>query len=364
MKNLFLISTAFQLINAIEAQKYFRTTNNILVLLYYGNQNKDHDQLKKTIDLFKYDELIIYDVSNQKSHLKPTIELINKIKSYQFENIFTGFFSANYRRFIANFKYKSLYLIDDGVYSISIQNELYGSNIEGYKKYILPYSEKKRETLRGKIKFEIYHALRKLYLLLNGCKNDMNNYKDLNFFTIFDIETIENEKIVKNDLTFFKSKLNYINKENENEKLIYFLGQPLNRAFSLSDATYISYLESIFDLYSDFSKIVYVPHRAEDTNIINIIQNKYSKQIVILEPKMPIELYIMENKLNINNIASFLSTALFSIKKLIPNINIDVYSIPVPLGDKKNVSLIYKILKKTNINMYYWKGNYFDTTDK
>lgn len=350
MHNLFLVSTAFQLINAIEAQNHFKTENNILVLLYYGNQNKDHEQLDKLVEKFDYSEIIIYNTSNKKRYLKEIILLIKKLRNNQYKYIFTGFFSANYRRFIANLTYQKLFLVDDGVYTIAIHNELYGNIQYGIKKYILPYSEKKRKTIYGRIAFNIWHNIRKLYLFVNGCKNEMENI-DINFFTIFSLKQKENEIIVENRLNYVKSLFNIENDKTE-ESTMFFLGQPLKRAFSLDDDLYIQYLAHIFKYYSDYSKIIYIPHRAEEKKMIKRIKSSnLSHKLTVLNIDMPIELYVLENNIEIKHVSSFISTALFTLKKMYPEAIVDSVLIPIPEDQEKNVSLIYNQFKNDSINM-------------
>lgn len=358
-RNLFFVSTALQLLNAVEAQKYFKTKNNILVLLYYGNQNNDQEQLENLLELFDYSKLIIFDVSNKKKYIKIIISLIKELKQESYDKVFTGYFSANLRRFIANTTYKELLLIDDGVYSIAIHNELYNPYAKGYKKYITEYSEKKRTTKLKQLRFDMYHKFRKLCLKIYGCKNDMANM-DLKFFTIFDLPQHNNEIIIKNNYDFLKSyyHIKSTSQYTSENKTVYFLGQPLSRSINMSHSEYLLYIESIFEIYNkDNKKVIYIPHRSEGKETIEAIKEIQSKDIEVQELSMPFELYVLKNGIEIKHIASFVSTALFTIKKLYPYARVDAFKFPVSGQVGKTASLIYDMLAKDRANIFQWNGN-------
>jgi len=133
---------------------------------------------------------------------------------------------------------------------------------------------------------------------------------------------------------------------------MFFLGQPLKRAFSLDDDLYIQYLAHIFKYYSDYSKIIYIPHRAEEKKLIKRIKNSnLSHKLTVLNIDMPIELYVLENNIEIKHVSSFISTALFTLKKMYPEAIVDSVLIPIPEDQEKNVSLIYNQFKNDSINM-------------
>jgi hypothetical protein len=347
-RNLFIISTLFQLLSAIEAQKSFKTKNNILVLLYYGNHNKDQMQIEKFLSYFEYSKLIILDKGNSKSYINANIRLINELKKETYDFLFAGFFSANFRRFIVNLTYKELFLIDDGVYTIFIHNELYNHNAIGYKKYILPFSEKQRKSKIKKIKFMLYHWFRIFYLNLHGLKNDMKN-KDINFFTIFDLTKYKNEKIIIHNFDYIKNIFNLLSHE-VNDNTIYFLGQPLQRSLGIKDEQYIKYLRILFDRYKkDNKKITYIPHRAEKNTIYEIVKEM---DVNLLQIEEAFEIYCLKYNIIPYKVASFHSTALFSVKKLFNNTKIDAFQFEVEKKLSKNLLLIYDFLKKENITVH------------
>ena len=352
-KNLFMVSTLFQLFGAIEAQKEFKTKNNTLVLLFYGASNSDHTQLMERLSLFDYDKLIILDKGDAKSYINLNISLIKELKKEVYTNAFVGFFSANLRRFVANIKYKRLFLLDDGVYTISIHNELYNLDAIGYKEYILPFSEKPRVGKLKKLKFKLYNNFRKEYLKFLGYKNDMNVI-NLGFFTMFDLPQYQNEMIVKHNFDSLKSEYG-IEKKISCENCLYFLGQPLDRALGMSHGVYLMYMQDIIRKYKEEDKeFIYITHRAEDEEVVNEIGEL---GVEVLSLNQPFELYCLENSLNIKQIASFNSTALFSMKKLFPEIEIDVFRFPVSKAISKNIDLIHGMLYDIGADIFQWDTN-------
>ncbi|CAA6825439.1 MAG: Unknown protein [uncultured Sulfurovum sp.] len=333
--NIFIVSTLLQLLGAIEAQKYFKTKNNILVFLFYGNKNFDESQLLQKKHLFDYDKLIIFSSENTKNLLLLNIALIKELKKYLYNQVFVGFFSANFRRFIANIQYNKLFLIDDGVYTIYIHDELYNPKSRLSNKYILPFSEKKRKTFIKKIRFWIFHNFRKNYLLFHGYKNDMKKY-DLGFFTMFQLEKYGDEIIINHNFNFLKKMHDFDYLTNRLDQKLYFIGQPLERVLDISLDTYLNYLKIILCKYKDY-KIVYIPHRAESLEKIKRITILVDK---ILVPDTNIELYLLENKKNLSHVVSFVSTALYSIRKLLPTSIIEAYILPIQDNVKVQESLL------------------------
>jgi hypothetical protein len=348
-RNLFIISTLFQLLGAIEAQKKLKTKNNILVLLFYGDQNLDQTQLKNQLSSFQYDKLIILDKRDSKSYINLNIALIKELRREFYINVFVGFFSTNIRRFIANIHYKKLFLLDDGVYTIAIHNELYNVNAKGYKKYILPFSEKPRVGQLRKVKFIFYNNFRKFYLLLHGYRNDMSVMK-LNFFTIFNLSQYQNELILNHNFNFLKSCY-CLEKNNVNKNIVYFLGQPLDRSLEISIEDYLIYIQMIIKQYKKENKrIIYIAHRAENRKILDKIQ-KFN--IELIKPKQSFEFYCLDNNIKITHISSFHSTALFSIQKIFVDVRVDAFRFKVYGINSKNLDLLYKMLNCIGAKVFY-----------
>ena len=63
-KNLYIVSTPLQLLSAIEAQGYYQTENNILVILFFTfNKEQNVQQIFDLLKYFPYSKLITYQHS-------------------------------------------------------------------------------------------------------------------------------------------------------------------------------------------------------------------------------------------------------------------------------------------------------------
>jgi len=347
--NIFFVSTPFQLLSAIEAKQAFKTKNNILVLLYFGGNEQDTLQMQELTRLFDYSELVVFDVINKKKYLDETIAFLKQLKTDSYNYLFVGFFSANLRRFVANVNYQKLYLIDDGVYTISVHREIYASqNNELYKKYITRYSEKKRDNPYKQLKFEIYHLYRKIALWKNGLKNDMNP-KELNFFTMFNLPQYKNEIIAKHSFSFLKKR--YSNQKLIVDDSVYFLGQPLYKVDNMTLEEYVNVVKSIFNYYkAQHLKVKYITHRSEDEDVIKEIESIANIEVLTLP--MPIELYLLSNNIKVNKLASFVSTGLFSVKTMYPSVDVDAFYFTASKLNMKNTNdYLYNIMEKHNIHV-------------
>jgi len=349
--NLFIINYPLQLLNAIEAQKHFKTNNNVLVIFYYEGQQNNYAQLMKLTSLFDYSKLIVYE----KKRMNFMLSLIKEIQKERYDKVFTGFLGLNSRRLIANTTYKKLYLVDDGVYSIAIHHQLYSNDTQGYKSYITTHLEHAHTSMLKQIAFYGYYHFRKNYLRVLGYKNDMDTIL-VNFYTIFDLIQYRNETIVSNNYTFLKLHYQH-NDAPKEERLsskttVYFLGQPLYNSLPINYTQYLSYLKAIFSYYHEKGKeIVYIPHRGEEDITFENIKKIYPKRIEVRKLSQPFELYLLENNIQIDYLASFVSSALFTVKKLYPKVTIDAFRFPIKGKAEKNVLLIHKMLEKTGTTL-------------
>jgi hypothetical protein len=123
MKNLFVVRTPLQLINALEAKYHFKTQNNILIVVYSVNQT-DKEQMNKIINEKDWNEIIKLNQKGKKSIFFEYIKLIKKLQKEPVDKLFIVFFKGLQKLFISNIRTKETYLIDDGLASLKIQSEL------------------------------------------------------------------------------------------------------------------------------------------------------------------------------------------------------------------------------------------------
>ena len=336
--NIYFISTPGQMLSAIEAQNYFKTKNNILVILFFVvRDGKNIDQMSKLSKLFPYDMLLTYQNKSAKFYIS-YIPFLQKMKKFKTNYLFIGFNTILYRRFVANIDYKKLYYLDDGVHTITTHQDIYKYSYN--KKFTKPEYIPFPKTLNFlKVKF-IYG---KSFLKADA------NLKDLNFFTVYNLKQLKNEHIVKHNFSYVRSL--FINKQIPDDK-VYVLGQPLVEQVGVKQENYNNYLISLFKYYGN-KDIIFIPHRLEkiDETIKIYMENN---GIALFIPNEPIEFYFLNNKIYPGYLASFITSALFNIKKIFPKTDAKAFEIDLSELDKhqqRGITLIYKHFENENIKL-------------
>lgn len=351
--NIFLISNTLQLINAIEAQNHFKTDNNILVLLFFGEKKGNQENIEAYLPLFPYSQLIIMENCVRSNYIELNLELIKILNMHNYAMLFTGFFSANIRRILCNLSYNEMYLLDDGTYAYALHSELYNPNYVGKAILIRKYSEQKKKKPWRKLRFFIYDTYRKLSFTFHGYQNDFKEIK-LNFFTIFPLNQYRDEKIINHG--FQKTRQLFENKttisKDTYKESVYFLGQPLPKLSNVSEGDYISYIKQIISFYRAKNlNIKYIPHPEESNNIIKMLNKLQTTNFKIESINKPFELYALEDNSNIVSLASFFSSALFTMKTISPNIYIDSFILPQEKTLPDNILTVYNFYRQENFSI-------------
>lgn len=293
--NLFMVRSPLQALSAYEFIKQKKTINNIIVVIL-NDTLKNSEQLINILELFDiWDKVIV--IKSVKSKFISYIKLIFNLQKNEYENILISKFSNIEKVALANLKYEQSYLIDDGT-----------ATINEYKKILKYYNNRRDEE---KIKFRDFR------FNLFGLKTKV--VKHINFFTIFDLPSGLNFEIVKNNFISLKQFFNITNKS-LTDKIIYIAGQHLSQERIITQELYEKTLEKIFLEYKGF-KIIYIPHRSENTSEYKEVFER--NNISILELTLPIELYFLKNEIYPYKIISFFSTCLFTLNILYPDTKIE-----------------------------------------
>jgi len=335
-ENLYLVSTPGQMLSAIEAQNYFKTKNNVLVILFFVvRDGKNINQMFKLSELFPFDKLITYQNKSAKFYIS-FIPFLKLLKKMEVDYLFFGFNTILYRRMVANITYKNLYYLDDGVHSITTHEDTYNKKNTNTRKEYIPFP---RTINLQKMKI-IYGC--------HGLKVD-TYLNDLNFFTVYSLKQYQNEQIIKHTFSYISSLLI---KNNQVNNIVYILGQPLVR-IGVEQEIYNKYLKNIFEYYSDY-RILFTPHRLEIVH--EEIKTYISKQenIELFVPDEPIEFYFLNNSIYPLEVASFITSALFNIRKLFPKTKTRAFEIDLTKLDihhQQGISLIYKHFRNEDIEI-------------
>jgi len=335
-KNLFVVTIPSQLISAIEAQKYFSTKNNVLVILFFVVGNGDNiNQLFELSSLFPYDKLITYqqkDTYNLISFKK----YLNCINKYTYNYNFYGHVNLAYRKQFANIKYNHLYLLDDGTYSLSVHNLLTQQSKE----------ENKYIGLDENLNFK-KRLINMIYNFMGIKRNTHLN--NLNFFTIFNIK--DYNTIITHDYSHVKSLFSS-HKIKDNK--IYILGQPFRKIMKMSTFEYIQAMKEVLDCYPNH-QFVYIPHRQEYFSDVFSIFLLQQKNLTVKKLNIAIEIYFLQKGIVPHQVFSFTSTALFVLKKIFPKTKIQYIEIDTTFLSafhQENIQLIYENYKKDGIKKF------------
>ncbi|MBN2895154.1 MAG: hypothetical protein JXK05_04585 [Campylobacterales bacterium] len=292
--SLYIVRSPLQLLNAIEAKHHFKTQRNILVVLYNKNSNAtdlNNIQLTQLLEVDSWDEIIEYNKGERKSAggLRAQVRIIKKLRQEHFDFLFSGDYAVLHQIMIANIPCKSLYLLDDGTLTLTI-----------YKNGLDP-NYKERGFAR---RFKLFR-----YRLFN-LKTDHD--KPVNFFTCFHLDPVEGKTIVFNHYDFLKTR--FLPHTIRDDETLYFLGSSLLNTGKITEETYIRTLRACIDYFD--RPMVYIPHRAEIVG--DALKALQSDRFRLDASTGPIELRFLLERRYPMHIASFFSTALYTLNHIFP----------------------------------------------
>lgn len=131
-KNLFVVASPLQIINANEAINYFSLINNVFVVIY--NSNDIHNiQIDNILKNIKTDEVIKIKPSRNGKFFE-YVKIIRYLKKYIYNYLFIGDIGSINRVIIPNLKKDKVFLIDDGIGTMDYYDKfLKSSNLNKYK---------------------------------------------------------------------------------------------------------------------------------------------------------------------------------------------------------------------------------------
>jgi len=318
MKNLFIIGTPLQLINAIEAVKYFKLENNILVLVHRSRES-NKKQMQEIIDLYEWEEIIEIPYSSTSSMLK-YVKLVKYLKTYVYNYIFIAKLEVIPKLVLPNVKKEKVFLLDDGTFTIAI-----------YEKQI-------KNNILNKYNFK------ELRFLFFGLKIKIRD--TINLFSYFDLEPSNGNEVIKNSLDYLRetylqeSMLKDFSKDDE---VIYFLGQPLEAL--IDTELYKNSVESIIRKFN--KKVIYICHRGESKETQDILSTIDKSSFELLDIGMPVELYFLYNKIYPTHIISYCSTAVTTVEMLYEDCKSNYIQMRVNEGNRKKYNVDHKYYYET-----------------
>ncbi|ELG5190048.1 hypothetical protein RAL09_002697 [Vibrio vulnificus] len=295
--NIFLVTSPFQLINAIEAKRKFNCKNNILILRD-EKTNLGKSQIDSILSLDSWDYVLKL---GRRSKFFSLVFTILKCKLIIKRREINNFFFADYSAWrtnvlLENLPAKNEIMIDDGLLTVREYNSKIKPNkcIESPKKY------------------------NKLLALLN-LKQPRNIHpsNNLKIFTLFEIS---DERIIKNELSSFSGKEN--NHPEENKDFIVFIGQARTNEAGM----YVNDYTTLISKITKNRKTYYFPHRNEDASLEKYISRL--KHVTYCHNSLPIEAELITKKITPTEIYGIGSTALVTLSHIFPktkiyNINVE-----------------------------------------
>jgi len=295
-KALFIVSSPFQALCAIEAIYQYKIDFPIFIALY-GQARQNNSNASNIIDQFgftnnKY-ELCYQSFKSLLINSRSDIKKIN-IKKHDIKMIFIGdYFSPSQRIFsvfCSNNPKETIYrCVDDG--NSTIEALLWGLNV---------------------IRFRSINIF--LKLCIAEIFTFFNKVKIKEFFSIFALNN-KNYKIEVNTLHHLKGLINISSNKN-----IYILGTNLCEKNLLAENSYHNYLSLIIQSIKDKfpnEKVIFCPHRGESKKSVSDIADQYNLSIYTSE--YTIELDFVLKNISPVAIYSFGSTASYSLKILYPD---------------------------------------------
>lgn len=328
MKNLFIVSSPFQCISAIEAKTQLSLENNVIVAIYYSKDgSKTHAQMREIFELSDWDKVIEIGLEKKKSKYFDYISIIKELKKCEYGNIFIGHFGQFQNILLSNLITSKIYALDDGL-----------ATLRWHKTELNP-------NIKNNIKFSKKMKMLRYYLI--GLKTNFDK-KRINYFTMFDLKPYYGETIIQNKFIFINR---YITNKKVDNGTVYFIGQPLYDGTYFDKNVYFKFLENLKNYFiKQGIKIVYIPHRREEN--LEELNNIIDKYFEIRRLSTSVEINLLKSDVLPIGIYSFYSTALFTIYKIF-NLNTTAIYIKQDLLQKNQESIeeVYCELKKNGIKI-------------
>jgi hypothetical protein len=319
MKNVFLVKSPLQLLNAIEAKHHFGLKDEDCVLIVMGDKRNQPNMLRlinsrplwgdvillHTVGLFLDDPFYNRSESSWRGKIWGlgifkksifNIRRLNKISKSLGKAgfVFIGFSRDVYmRHFVNSTPHKEVVLLDDGNATLEIAKD---------RKRNLDTSTKKMPAYR---KFKL-HVKR----FLQGVKD--YEVDRLTFFSAYDLDLGKKDSLVKNNFNYIRNESRSVGKDDA----VYFIGAPLDEVGLILRDQYIAYLMKVKEYFKN-RKIVYVAHHREKKDKLNKLRDVLGFDIVLFDYLIEYQVAVLGPRPAV--LASFFSSALENCRLIFGN---------------------------------------------
>ncbi|MEL0609368.1 glycosyltransferase 52 family protein [Vibrio echinoideorum] len=286
--NLFLVTSPFQHICAVEARSHYKTEGNILLLVEQSSE-PGLSQQKKLVNEKEWDHVIKIPRKNRTRNLPKVIKKIWEITNKEQIN---NFFHAEYngwrtKLLLRNLNINKEVYFDDGTLTI---NEY-------------------EEEIRSKATYSRKRFINDLALKFQGIApiDELPQSEKLELFTIFDIANPEHV-IVKNTLAELKKKVGSTELFDPTSP-VGFIGE--GAIGHKRRKTQEVYVEEVRTFTLNHSQgVIYFPHRTETEETKEAIKN--IPNLTYHQSEYPLEIELVEKKIKLSKLIGALSTAQYT----------------------------------------------------
>lgn len=268
IKNLYIVESPLQVLNAFEAMHVFPANEHTLLVRYsdYSENDKQIKDTLKKLNLYTLASIKTITINGEKKSVFDIIKLLFfrvffNFKSKQFTKIFLGNYGSKFMQFITPFR-SSIILLDDGAGSINVQSEFTPTKFHDW-------------------------------------------------FTLFDLDPFPSQIITPN--TYRELHKILPNKFNQNKETVLFIGSKISETGITAEENYLHLIKKIALRFSD-KKIIYVAHRGESDLKLQQLEKISNLKVTLLD--YPIELLSIYGDITPSKIVSFYSTALITLSKI------------------------------------------------
>ena len=335
-RNLFLISSPLQLLNALEAREYYDlNSENCVLIIFKGSLKTNYQQMQYMIKTSEWKELFVlrggYGTLSWFRRTEHIKLLCKKLGESRITKVFLGDYRLDLWHDLLNYiSYGEFILLDDGDATLDI------------------YKNISESTSIGPSKSEMKSCIKRFAKkIIFNISTRMHKANRTTFFTVFDLNEQCCLKIVKNEYKYLKKKLEKSILSDE----VYFLGKPLSELEIVKESKYLEYFKKFIEYYYPL-KIVYIPHRRESKKKLRGIGNN-GIEVKWLNTCLEYELCISETVPKV--ITSFYSSAIPNCMEIFGKL-IEIHAIKI---DQMDISKPMQ-LEIAEVYTYYEKQYEYD----
>jgi hypothetical protein len=293
--DLYIMASPLQALNAIEARAAFPAADAIAVLVE-SVSSASNAQLCSIVESEHWREIRRVTVHPGQFRKRYTniADVLAFLKRVAIGRLFIGFYDDIFLHFANSLTHRELFLLDDGVATISL-NHARTNNSNG----VLPVPAWKQ------------CARRCILRVADGMRT--RPIDTLRYFTIYDRLTHDACNLIQTHSMEQLRSRRAMTSQNEE---VWLLGLGSERIFK-SQEMYVSAIERIVRSWSP-SPVRYLPHRYESPAQVELIRSRTGAEI--LHTGMPVELYLVQSRAVPAAVCSLISSALYTVGVLFPNI--------------------------------------------